>query len=659
MTATINDYDFEAGWALHASDRAAYAPPTMANGVLGLVLSQEPLQFQQVILGGVYDRFGDDDVARILSGIQVAGLDLMVNGRSLSSSDDLQDWRQTLNMREAHLTTAFIFASSVRVEQRVYVLRHMPHAVLVTLTLTALADVTVAVRHLLSAPAFLQPLAQRFRFYHETPGTPIVSSTALSPNGRHRISAAAAYLFPGDMPEITHEAISDHEHGTRIQVELKQGESYRFGVVGAICTTAHFDDPANEAERIAIFARFEGEERLIAKHKAAWHDLWESDIIIEGDLAAQRDVRFALYNLYSFLRAGARWSPSPMGLSSAGYNGHIFWDSELWMYPPLLALQPELARSMLDYRSDRMEAAQRKASNYGFQGVMFPWESDDTGEECTPTWAVSGAFEHHITACVAIAFWNYYLATGDKEWLRNYGYPMLEQIARFWVSRVEKNPAGRYEIKRVMGADEYTGVVDNNAFTNGAAITALRYASLAAQTLGREPDPQWRDIADKIVILEFEDGTTQEYEGYDGRVVKQADVNLLAYPLEIITEEARIRRDMAYYAPRFDENAPAMSHCVLSVLAARLGDCEQAHAYFKRSYQPNQKPPFGVLSETPFSNNPYFATAAGGMLQAVLFGFGGLAITEQGIVQRRSCLPPGWKSLTIKRLGVIVSQARA
>jgi trehalose/maltose hydrolase-like predicted phosphorylase len=204
----------------------------------------------------------------------------------------------------------------------------------------------------------------------------------------------------------------------------------------------------------------------------------------------------------------------------------------------------------------------------------------------------------------------------------------------------------------VVGADEYTGVVDNNAFTNGAAIVALRYATRAALELDLAPDPLWAEIAAGIPILTFSDGTTQEYAGYDGRIVKQADANLLAYPLELIRNEERVRQDMDYYESRFAEDAPAMTHSILAVLAARLGDAERAYAFFKRGYRPNQKPPFGVLSETPFRDNPYFATAAGGMLQAVLFGFGGLALTDEGLVQHRPCLPPGWTSLTLKGVGV-------
>jgi trehalose/maltose hydrolase-like predicted phosphorylase len=641
-----------AGWILEADDNTDYAPPTLANGMIGLVPSKQGLRLEQIILNGVYDNYGPDKVSRILPGLQFADLDLRLDGLSIGSSQALQEWRQSLDMKEASLTTTFTFAQKIQVEQSIYALRHMPFSALESLTLTALADVTITVQHRLVVPDIFQPREQQFRYYQEVPGSPIFSSTALSPTGRHELCAAITYLFQGGLPHLSHATVSERVHEVCFRVTLARGASFHFGLAGSICTTAHFADPSHEAERFSIFANFEGEERLVARHTQAWARLWESDIIIESDLEAQQAVRFALYNLYSFVRAGSRYSLPPMGLSSIGYNGHIFWDSELWMYPPLLLLQPELARALLDYRYDRLAAAQRKAAGYGFQGAMYPWESDDTGEECTPTWALTGAFEHHITACVGLAFWDYYWVTGDKTWLQTQGYPVLKQVAQFWLSRVEQNEARQYEIRHVVGADEYTGVVNNDAFTNGAALAVLKYATLAAQELGLEPDASWRAVAEHMLILTLADGTTQEYEGYDGRIIKQADANLLAYPLKVITDEKIIRQDLAYYEARLDEDAPAMSHSVLAVISARLGDSERAYELFKRSYQPNQKPPFGVLSETPYSNNPYFATAAGGMLQAVLFGFGGLALTEQGIERRRPCLPPGWKSLTIKGVGI-------
>ena len=92
-----------------------------------------------------------------------------------------------------------------------------------------------------------------------------------------------------------------------------------------------------------------------------------------------------------------------MGLSGLGYNGHAFWDTELWMYPSLLLLQPDIAKSLLEYRYQRLETAKNNAFSHGYKGAMFPWESAASGNEETPVWALSGPFEHHITADIAIA----------------------------------------------------------------------------------------------------------------------------------------------------------------------------------------------------------------------------------------------------------------
>jgi len=165
------------------------------------------------------------------------------------------------------------------------------------------------------------------------------------------------------------------------------------------------------------------------------------------------------------------------------------------------------------------------------------------------------------------------------------------------------------------------------------------------------PNPDWELVAQNIPILKFPDGTTKENATYDGVEIKQADANLLAYPLDVITDKTQIEKDLHYYEPRFSANGPAMGYAVLATLYARLGDSEKAYSIFVKSYQPNKVPPFGVISETAGGTNPYFATGAGGMLQSVIFGFGGLQITDLGIQQLKIKLPKNWKTLELKGIG--------
>lgn len=158
-------------------------------------------------------------------------------------------------------------------------------------------------------------------------------------------------------------------------------------------------------------------------------------------------------------------------------------------------------------------------------------------------------------------------------------------------------------------------------------------------------------VASNIPILKFENGVTKEHETYAGEKIKQADVNLLAYPLHEITNASDIRKDLEYYEPRMGLG-PAMTHAIFAILYARLGDGDKALEAFKNGYRPNKLAPFGVIAETAGGTNPYFATGAGGMIQAILNGFGGLEITPKGISQVKSKLPSGWKSLKISGIGM-------
>ena len=211
----------------------------------------------------------------------------------------------------------------------------------------------------------------------------------------------------------------------------------------------------------------------------------------------------------------------------------------------------------------------------------------------------------------------------------------------------------------IIGADEWNvnpnkgKNVNNNAYTIGAVISNMRAAQKAAGLLGVTPDPQWDVVAAGLKLKQMPGGVIREHDTYvDNTPTKQADVALLAYPLEILTDTADIRLNLEYYlntVPR--KRTPAMSKSVYSILYSRLGDSQKAKYYFDDSYVPNLQMPFRVIAEFDGGTNPYFITGAGGSLQSVLNGFGGLRITDEGIVQTPGCLPDGWKKLVMKGIG--------
>lgn len=643
----------EEGWLIHAAPTGNYNGVTLANGRIGLVSGQELFRVTDIVLNGVFDKQSERGVSRIVRGPVFTDINMYIDGKPVTAQTT-GNWAQTLNMKESSLATSVDFGESARIRYTLMALRNLPYAGLAVIEITPLKDITLAVENETGFPAELQDTRTAFKLLKDgAVELPVFTSDALTCTGMHRVASCATFLFDGKRPKLeAGYTIGTNRQTMNFSVDLKQGQKYRFALVGAVCASGDFNDPANEAERMTVYAMQNTIDFLLASHRKQWAELWTSDIIIEGNLADQQDVRLALYNLYSFIRPDTRQSIAPMGLSTVtGYNGHIFWDAELWIYPPLLMLNRELAKSMTDYRYDRLAKACQRARNYGYRGAMYPWESDDSGEEATPTWCLTGPFEHHITADVGIAFWNYYRVYGDKEWLRTTAYPVLKEVADFWVSRAERNADGSFSIKNVVGADEFAQNIDDNAFTNGSAIAVLNYASRAAAELGIRPDTRWQEVAKGIRFHYFPDGVTKEHATYNGEIIKQGDVNLLVYPLEVVTDAQQIEKDLRYYEPKIYEDGPAMGNAVLSILYCRLGNREKAYELFQKSYLPNKRPPFGVLSESPYSDNPYFATGAGGMLQAVINGFGGLDITDKGIIQRKGMLPPSWKSLTITGVG--------
>ncbi len=645
-------------WLIKADkiDPSNYYGITVANGMIGIVSSPEPFKVKDVVLSGAYDQYGRGRVSNFLRSFNLLNMTLDIDGRRLDGKS-VSGFKQQLDMQHAGFTTTFDYGDKASVKNTYYSLRHLPFTVLMDIEITAKKDITINSASVMEAPDALRDVQN---YYNEIDRPHVVisllTSSAKSPTGKLLMCASNTFLFSeahGKEPRVIHEMWDNNMHLMKFTRTIKAGETYRFSIAGSSITSAQHDDPLNEAERMTIFAKLEGRERLINFHNKAWDDLWKSDIVIDGDAQAQQDVHSMMYHLYSFTREGTAYSLSPMGLSGLGYNGHVFWDTDLWMFPALLVLHPELGKSLVEYRYQRLEAARRNAFSHGYKGAMFPWESAETGVEETPVWALSGPFEHHITADVAMAAWNYYCVTQDKDWLREKGWPLLSATADFWASRVERNGPGHYDIKNVVAADEWAENVDNNAFTNASAKANLNAANEAAKLLGIAQNADWKLVADNIPILKMKDGVTQEHATYNGEGIKQGDVNLLPYPLKEITDPAQIKKDLDYYSTRVPtEGTPAMTQAIFALLYARIGDADKAAHFFSDSYIPNLNPPFRVIAETKGGTNPYFATGAGGILQSVMMGFGGLDITPKGITQIKSTLPTGWKSLTLKGIGV-------
>ena len=265
-----------------------------------------------------------------------------------------------------------------------------------------------------------------------------------------------------------------------LRLEIGPGEICRLDRVVALYTSRDTSEPLETARRHAQRA-IEDIAGITAQHRDVWLARWKtSDIRVEGDPAAQRALRFAIYHLVSAANPrDDRVSIGARGLAGTAYKGHVFWDTDIFMLPFFTLTYPEAARALLMYRYHTLPAARAKAARLGYRGALYAWESADSGEEVTPPFVVApdgeviriltGEQEQHISADVAFAVWSYWEATEDECFLIEAGAEILIETARFWASRVTREEDGRYHIRCVIGPDEYHETVDDNAYTNGLA----------------------------------------------------------------------------------------------------------------------------------------------------------------------------------------------
>ncbi|XP_041984111.1 protein-glucosylgalactosylhydroxylysine glucosidase-like isoform X1 [Aricia agestis] len=411
-------------------------------------------------------------------------------------------------------------------------------------------------------------------------------------------------------------------------------------------------------------------EDLYDKHLEAWQKLYShASMQIEGNLQLAKIVNGIWYYFLSSLPSEESFSHqeryyglSPTGLARGGtlddYEGHNFWDTEMWMFPTILLLYPRYGKKLLEYRLDNAYVAAELAKITGNKGYRFPWESAYTGAEVTqPCCPEVAEFEQHVTGDVAFAARQYLAATRDEHWLQHGGCSIVTNIAEFWASRAVINyTTGFYDIENVMGPDEEHSNVTNSVFTNVVAGYSLYLAEYVAclcksYYMAREPE-RWADIAWSLAlpydpVLDYH----PEYEGYTrGEPIKQADAVLLGFPLQYPMNVSTRANDLAYYEAVTRESGPAMTDSMHAVGMLQLDDAVHAEQLFNRSYMDNVREPFKIWSElrSPNVGAVNFLTGMGGFLQSLVFGYAGISLNLDTLKITKPQLPPASTKFTIK-----------
>jgi len=479
-------------------------------------------------------------------------------------------------------------------------------------------------------------------------------------DGRATVFAEAAEVrWPTSLaPRVSTRAKGDTA-AVEIAFDAEAGRTYVITQVTGFAATdsSGRGQPLDTARAAARSGSGRGYPALASANDSAWARRWDTDILVDGNPELQRVSRAMLFYLLCSADSGTALGIPPMGLSSGGYYGHVFWDSDTWMFPSLLVTHPDLAHSMVAFRRRTLPAAEANARKNGFRGSMYPWEADERGVETTPHFAAQNASsEIHVNGDVAYAQWQYYLATGDSAWLAREGFPVLRGVADFWVSRATFDTAGgQYHIRNVVSVAEGLVGVSDDAYTNAVAQRSLEFATAAAARLGKEADPRWHDVATKLHMPI--DPATKSWRTYEGAPDSTLGwvTPLLAFPLGMPIGNVAKRAHLDQVVRRLagESQGAMMGITLLAVGAAELGDRALVDSLLPYSYRNHLKGPFLVPSETPTNNAFAFLTGAGGFLQQVIYGYTGLRLGESGLEPAFApVLPSSVRRLVLRGLHV-------
>lgn len=467
-----------------------------------------------------------------------------------------------------------------------------------------------------------------------------------------------------------------------IQTDANQGTRRTITRIAAFAACGGGGNPQGDCERLLEAGESAGFEALRTEHTQAWLQRWKSattEFPNSPDL--EKAFRFAQYHLLSSsseqvdeAAIGAR------GLTGRAYNGHVFWDTDVFVLPALSAMAPGLALAALRYRYHRLAVAQDRAREEGFDGARYSWESASTGREVTPkegrdlygnvTPIRTGDMEEHIVADVAWAATNYVLWTGDEVFRRGPGAEILMETARYWQSRAEPESDGTCHLRGVIGPDEYHEDVDDNAFTNVMASWNLRTAAELCDVLevgNVEERRTWLRTASQLVdMYRPQLGIHEQFAGFFNldpvmadsigepplaadallgrdriqrvQIIKQPDVMMLHHMVPELLPQGSLVRDLEYYVPR-TAHGSSLSPAITASLLARAGRLTEAQRWFDLAAL------FDLHDLSGTTAGGLHLATMGGLWQALTQGFFGVWPTAHGLSVDPK-IPPEWELVT-------------
>jgi alpha,alpha-trehalose phosphorylase len=479
--------------------------------------------------------------------------------------------------------------------------------------------------------------------------------------------------------------------GARLSVlaDLEPGAPLRLSKYVAYhwAAKAPAGDLVARVERTLDRAERDGFDAIELAQRRHVRDFWRrSDVQLEAPAGLQLAVRFNLFQLMQATARGEGLGVAAKGVTGRGYEGHYFWDTEIYVVPFLIHTTPRWAKQVLEFRCGMLDAARARAREVGHGGALYPWRTI-SGEEAS-AWYAAGTAQYHINADIAYAMHHYNRVTGDLDFMLGQGAEVLVETARLWMELgfFSDRLDGRFCINSVTGPDEYTTVVDNNAYTNLMAKENLEVATRIVEWLqGRDPEAfdelvrstgltcaevaGWRRAAELMYVprheelgivlqderflerkrWDFEGTPANKYplllhhhplELYRHQVIKQTDVVLATYLVGHHFTEEETRRTFDYYDPLTTGDS-SLSACVQSVIASAVGYEDKALEYFVDACSVD------LTDAHRNTADGIHIASCGGTWLALVAGFGGLRDGD-GHLRFDPRLPAGWTRLRFR-----------
>jgi len=493
------------------------------------------------------------------------------------------------------------------------------------------------------------------------------------------LSFAVVQRFKADLGKIETKL---HEFGTEteISVNITTGKTITIEKYTVLSDSRKQSEPIEYALSVAEKCMNKTAAAIIEEQKKYLADFWElAAIEIKGDKEVQDALEFNLFQLLQSTGQDGISSIAAKGISGEGYEGHYFWDSEIYIFPFFLFTKPDIARAMLDYRCSILDGAREHAKIMGHKsGALFPWRTI-SGSECS-SYFPSGSAQYHINGDIAHAFMQYYYATGDLEYMEKKGAEVLIETARLWLDTGHFDSKGRFNIHAITGPDEYTCIVNNNYYTNRCAEANLHGAAKIYRLLKQKGTADCVESKTGITeheITKFEKAASSMLLPYDAerdinaqddsflskpiwdlsktpkdkfplllnyhplhlyryQVCKQADTVMAHLLFEDGVEESTIKNSYEYYE-QITTHDSSLSRCAFSIMAARLGMDDKAYEYFDDVIWTDIRDLHGNVKDGLHTAN------LGGSWLAVVKGFAGMRLGEKGLCFRFT-KPKGWES---------------